>query len=140
MLRVDAIQRGIVLDHIRAGNGLRIFEELDLAGREYPVALLMNVPSTKMGRKDMIKVSGALDLDLTKLALLDAGITVNYIEGGRVTRKVKPGLPERVVGLIRCKNPRCITSTESYSPSIFTLVDREEKRYKCFYCGEHVTV
>jgi len=140
MLKVDRIQVGIVLDHIRAGGGLRIFEELGLADREYPVALLMNVPSTKMGRKDMIKVSGALDLDLTKLALLDAGITVNYIEGGRVVRKVKPGLPERVVGLIRCKNPRCITSTESYSPSIFTLVDREEKRYKCFYCGEHVTV
>jgi len=140
MLKVDRIQVGIVLDHIRAGNGLRIFEELGLAGREYPVALLMNVLSTKMGRKDMIKVSGALDLDLTKLALLDAGITVNYIEGGQVVRKVKPELPERVVGLIRCRNPRCITSTEGYSPSIFILVNREEKRYKCFYCGECVTV
>ena len=140
MLKVDRIQVGIVLDHIRVGGGLRIFKELGLAGREYPVALLMNVPSTKMARKDMIKVSEALDLDLTKLALLDAGITVNYIEGGQVVRKVKPGLPERVVGLIRCRNPRCITSTESYSPSIFTLVDREAKRYKCFYCGEYVTV
>ncbi|MGY4706265.1 aspartate carbamoyltransferase regulatory subunit [Candidatus Bipolaricaulota sp. J31] len=140
MLKVDRIQVGIVLDHIRAGNGLRIFEELGLAGRECPVALLMNVPSTKLGTKDIIKVSGALDLDLTKLALLDPGITVNYIEGGRVVRKVKPGLPERVVGLIRCKNPRCITSTESYAPSIFTLVDRKAKRYRCFYCGEHVTV
>ncbi|HIQ00059.1 TPA: aspartate carbamoyltransferase regulatory subunit [Candidatus Bipolaricaulota bacterium] len=140
MLKVDRIQVGIVLDHIRVGGGLRIFKELGLAGQEYPVALLMNVPSTKMARKDMIKVSEALDLDLTKLALLDAGITVNYIEGGQVVRKVKPGLPERVVGLIRCKNPRCITSTESYSPSIFTLVDREAKRYKCFYCGEYVTV
>jgi len=140
MLKVDRIQVGIVLDHIRVGGGLRIFKELGLAGQEYPVALLMNVPSTKMARKDMIKVSEALDLDLTKLALLDAGITVNYIEGGQVVRKVKPGLPERVVGLIRCKNPRCITSTESYSPSIFTLVDREAKRYKCFYCGEYVTM
>ena len=140
MLKVDRIQVGIVLDHIRAGNGLRIFEELGLAGREYPVALLMNVPSTKLGTKDIIKISGALDLDLTKLALLDPGITVNYIEGGEVVRKVKPGLPERVVGLIRCKNPRCITSTEGYAPSIFTLVDRKAKRYRCFYCGEHVTV
>ena len=140
MLKVDRIQVGIVLDHIRAGSALRIFEELGLAGREYPVALLMNVPSTKLGTKDIIKVSGALDLDLTKLALLDPGITVNYIEGGEVVRKVKPGLPERVVGLIRCKNPRCITSTESHAPSIFTLVDRKAKRYRCFYCGEHVTV
>jgi aspartate carbamoyltransferase regulatory subunit len=140
VLKVDPIQQGIVLDHVQVGNGLRIFQELRLAGRDWSVALLMNVPSTKMGRKDMIKVSEALDLDLTKLALVDPGITVNYIERGKVVRKVRPELPARVVGLIRCKNPRCITSSEGYSPAIFTLVDREKKEYKCFYCGEHIRV
>lgn len=140
MLRVDAIQRGIVLDHIRAGCGMTIFRELRLADTGYAVALLMNVPSTKLGRKDMIKVSGVLDLDLAMLGLLDPGITVNYIEEGVVKRKVKPGLPDRVVGLIRCKNPRCVTSSEGYAPSIFTLVDRERKEYQCFYCGERVKV
>lgn len=140
MLRVDRIELGIVLDHIQAGKGLFIFQKLGLASRGDPTALLMNVPSSKMGRKDMIKVSGALDLDLAMLGLLDPGITVNYIEGGEVIRKLSPGLPQRVVGLIRCKNPRCITTTEGYSPPVFTLVDREKKEYKCYFCGEHVRV
>lgn len=140
MLKVDPIQEGIVLDHIRAGKGLRIFQELRLADTGYTVALLMNVPSTKMGRKDMIKIAGERDLDLVSLGLLDPGITVNYIEDGRVSQKVSPGLPERVVDLIRCKNPRCITSSEGYCPAVFTLVDRDKKEYKCFYCGEHIRV
>ena len=140
MLRVDAIQEGIVLDHIQAGRGLKVFKELKLDDTSYPVALLMNVPSTKLGRKDMIKVSGSLDLDLAALGLLDPGITVNYIEGGGVKEKVKVGLPERVVNLLRCKNPRCITATEPGLKSIFTLVHREAKEYGCFYCGERLTV
>ena len=140
MLKVDRIQLGIVLDHIQAGKGFLIFQELELAARKEPTALLMNVPSSKMGKKDMIKISGVLDLDLTKLGLLDPGITVNYIEGGQVIRKVKPGLPERVEGLIKCKNPRCITSTEPYQDPIFTLVNREKKEYQCHFCGERVRV
>jgi aspartate carbamoyltransferase regulatory subunit len=100
----------------------------------------MSVPSTKLGKKDIIKISGALDLDLTKLALLDPGITVNYIEGGEVVRKVRPELPQRVEGLIRCKNPRCITAVEPSAPAIFELVERGRKRYRCYYCGESVTV
>lgn len=140
MLRVDPIQEGIVLDHIRAGMGMRIFVELGLGEKGLTVALLMNVPSTKLGKKDMIKITGVLDLDLTKLGLLDPGITVNYIAGGKVVRKVKPGLPERVSGLIRCRNPRCITSTESYITPEFILVDRETKEYRCSFCGERVRV
>lgn len=140
MLRVEPIQEGIVLDHIRAGMGMRIFQELGLGERGLTVALLMNVPSTKLGRKDMIKITGVLDLDLTKLGLLDPGITVNYIRGGAVVRKVKPGLPERVVGLIRCRNPRCITSTESYVVPEFTLVNPATKEYRCSLCGERVRV
>lgn len=140
MLRVDAIQKGIVLDHIQAGRGLNIFKELKLEEPGYPVALLMNVPSTKLGRKDMVKVSGALDLDLAALGLLDPGITVNYIEEGVVKKKVKVGLPERVVNLLRCKNPRCITSTEPGLQSIFTLVHRESKEYRCYYCGDRLRI
>lgn len=140
MLRVDPIQEGIVLDHIRAGMGMRIFQELGLGERDLTVALLMNVPSTKLGRKDMIKITGVLDLDLTKLGLLDPGITVNYIQGGAVVRKVKPGLPERVVGLIRCRNPRCITSTEGYVVPEFILVNPALKEYRCSFCGERVRV
>lgn len=137
---MEPIQEGIVLDHIRAGMGLRIFQELGLGERGLTVALLMNVPSTKLGRKDMIKITGVLDLDLTKLGLLDPGITVNYIQGGTVVRKVKPGLPERVVGLIRCRNPRCITSTETYIVPEFTLVNPATKEYRCSLCGERVRV
>ena len=140
MLRVDPIQEGIVLDHIRAGTGLRIFQELGLGEKRLTVAFLMNVPSTKLGRKDMIKITGVLDLDLTKLGLLDPGITVNYIAGGKVVRKVKPGLPERVTGLIRCRNPRCITSTEGYVTPEFVLVSPETKEYACSFCGERVRV
>ncbi|MFN3346247.1 MAG: aspartate carbamoyltransferase regulatory subunit [Candidatus Bipolaricaulaceae bacterium] len=140
MLRVEPIQEGIVLDHIRAGMGMRIFQELGLGERGLTVALLMNVPSTKLGRKDMIKITGVLDLDLTKLGLLDPGITVNYIRDGTVVCKVKPGLPEQVVGLIRCRNPRCISSTETYVVPEFTLVNPVTKEYRCSFCGERVRV
>ncbi len=138
MLKVDRIERGIVLDHIRAGTGLGIFERLGLRGVDRAVALLMNVPSTKTGRKDMIKIAEALDLDLTMLGLLDPDITVNYIEGGRVVRKVKLGLPDQVEGILRCKNPRCITSIEPTAPAKFSLANREKKEYACFYCGERL--
>jgi aspartate carbamoyltransferase regulatory subunit len=140
VLRVDPIAKGIVLDHIQVGNGVEIFERLGLRQVDYPVALLMNVPSTKMGRKDMIKISDTLNLDLTMLGLLDPNITVVYIEGGKVTRKIKPGLPERVVDLMTCKNPRCITSSERHGLSIFELTDRDKKEYRCFYCGERIRV
>jgi aspartate carbamoyltransferase regulatory subunit len=140
MLRVDRITEGIVLDHIRRGHGLKVFEQLGLRGAGYPVALLMNVSSTKMDRKDIIKISGTLNLDLTMLGLLAPDTTVNDIEDGKVTRKVTPGLPEKVVGLIQCKNPRCITSSERQGLSVFTLVDEKAKEYECFYCGERVKV
>lgn len=140
MLRVDRITAGIVIDHIRPGQGMKVFERLGLRDAGYPVALLMNVTSSKMGRKDIIKISDTLDLDLTMLGLLAPDATVNYIKDGAVTRKVTPGLPERVVGLIECKNPRCITTVERQGASVFTLVDRAAKEYECAYCGERVRV
>ncbi len=140
MLRVDRITDGIVIDHIQTGRGLKVFERLGLRKAGYPVALLMNVASSKMGRKDIIKISDTLDIDLTMLGLLAPDATVDYIEDGAVTRKVTPGLPERVVGLIECKNPRCIVAVERQVTSVFTLVDREAKEYECAYCGERVRV
>ena len=93
-----------------------------------------------MGRKDIIKISDTLALDLTLLGLLDPDITVSYIDEGKVTEKVKIGLPERVEGLIECKNPRCISSYERHGKSVFILVDRKTKEYQCFYCGERIKV
>ena len=136
MLRVDRIERGIVVDHIRAGNGLRIFDRLGLRDVSFPVALIMNVRSTKMGRKDMIKISDTLELDLTMLGLLEPNITVTYIDDGNVTRKEAIPLTERVEGLNECKNPRCITTYERHGISVFTLVDRDTREYECAYCGE----
>jgi len=140
MLRVDRITAGIVIDHIQPGQGMKVFDRLGLRDAGYPVALLMDVVSSKMGRKDIIKISDTLDLDLTMLGLIAPDATVNYIEDETVTRKVTPGLPEQVTGLIKCKNPRCITTVERQSVSVFTLVDREAKEYECAYCGERVRV
>ncbi len=140
MLRVDRITAGIVLDHILPGRGLKVFDRLGLRDAGYPVALLMNVASSKLGRKDIIKISDTLDLDLTMLSLLAPNATVNYIEAGKVTRKVSPGLPEKVVGLIECKNPRCITAAERQAVSVFTLVDPKTKEYECSYCSERIRV
>jgi aspartate carbamoyltransferase regulatory subunit len=140
MLKVDSIQQGIVLDHIQHGTGLSIFDRLGLREAQRSVALLMNVPSTKTGRKDMIKIAEALDLDLTMLGLLDPNITVNYIEGGKVVRKLKLGLPDQVEGILHCKNPRCITSVEPHAPAKFSLVNREKKEYACYYCDERLRV
>ena len=140
MLRVDRINNGIVLDHIQPGQGLKVFERLGPREAGYPVALLMNVTSSKMGRKDINKISGTLDLDLTMLGLLAPDATVNCIENGAVTRKVSPGLPEQVVGLIECKNPRCITTVERQRAYVFVLVNRAAKEYECAYCGERTRV
>ena len=140
MIKVDRITDGIVIDHIQPGRGLEVFERLRLRRAGYSVGLLMNVASSKMGRKDIIKISDTLDIDLTMLGLLAPDATVDYIEGGAVTHKVTPGLPERVVGLIECKNPRCVTGIERQGTSVFVLVDREAKEFECAYCGERVRV
>lgn len=126
-MTVDRVQRGMVLDHIQPGAGLTIFERVGLRSADQSVAVLMNVPNTKMGRKDMIKIVEALDLDLTMLDLLGPDITVNYIEGSKVARKVKLGLPDHVEGVLRCKNPRCLTSLEPPAPARFSLASREKK-------------
>lgn len=140
MLTITSIRNGIVIDHIHAGLGIRIFYELGLDKAEYTVALIMNAASTRMGRKDMIKIENNVDFDVTMLALIDPSVTINVIENEHITRKVKPELPERVEDVIKCKNPRCVTSVEKYVPHIFTLVNRELGQYRCQYCDEVYTV
>ncbi|EOC99746.1 aspartate carbamoyltransferase regulatory subunit [Caldisalinibacter kiritimatiensis] len=136
MLTVNSIKRGIVIDHIESGNGLKIFEKLKLADVEFPVVLLMNVPSEKLGKKDIIKIQDEIDLDLTMLGLIDPNITINIIEDDKIIEKKKVELPKKVKGLFKCDNPRCISNSDNYAVPTFTLVDKEKVKYKCSYCDD----
>ena len=131
---IDAISNGIVLDHIRAGLSLELYNILELDKLQCSVALLRNVTSHKMGRKDIIKIDEIIDLNFDVLGYVDPGITVNIVRDGKLDRKFRVELPEKVVNVIRCRNPRCITSTEQELPHIFKLADREKRIYRCIYC------
>ena len=131
---IDAISNGIVLDHIRAGRSMQLYQILKLDKLQCSVAVLKNVTSRKMGRKDIIKIDEIIDLDFAVLGYVDPGITVSIVRDGKLDRKFSVELPERVVNVIRCKNPRCITSTEQELPHIFKLTDRENRVYRCIYC------
>jgi len=139
-MEVNSIENGIVIDHIRAGMGLKVLSYLGIDTRTDTVALIMNALSNKNGRKDLIKIENLLDVDLTALGLLDCGATVNYIEDGRLIKKVKLALPERVTDVIKCKNPRCVTSVEPAIPHVFLLVDASTEEYRCEYCDDIVKV
>jgi len=131
---IDAIQNGIVLDHIRAGLSMELYNILGLDKLSCSVAVLKNVTSRKMGRKDIIKIDEIIDLDFDVLGYVDPGITVSIVRDGKLDRKFNVELPEKVVNVIRCRNPRCITSTEQELPQIFKLADRENRVYRCLYC------
>lgn len=139
MLTVAGISKGIVIDHITSGKGLKIFQKLGLDQLDVPSVLLMNVPSQKLGRKDMIKIQDIVDLDLTILGLLDQHLTVNYIEADKIQKKIEIEIPKRVKGLFQCKNPRCITSEDHYVEPEFTLVPNGQIQYRCNYCEELTT-
>ena len=133
---VGQIKDGIVLDHITAGNGMNIYNVLKLGELDCTVALIKNADSPKMGKKDIIKISTLLDLDLDILGYLDPGITVNIVRNGTVAERRSLELPERVVGVIKCKNPRCITSSEREIVHEFKLTDPVKKVYRCIYCEQ----
>lgn len=139
MLTINGMDRGIVIDHIRAGLGIKIFNYLKLDKADYTVALIMNASSTKQEKKDIIKIENVIDIDYTMLGLIDPNITINVIEGERVKEKIKLHLPEKVENIIKCKNPRCVTSVESHMPHIFYLVDETKGEYRCQYCDEIYT-
>lgn len=131
---IDAISNGIVLDHIKAGRSMELYHILNLDKLQGSVAVLKNVTSRKMGRKDIIKIDEIIDLNFDVLGYVDPGITVSIVRDGKLDRKFSVELPERVTNVIRCKNPRCITSTEQELPQIFKLTDREKRVYRCIYC------
>ena len=133
---IGQIKDGIVLDHITAGKGMEIYNVLKLGKLDCTVALIKNADSVKMGKKDIVKIGTLMDLDLDVLGYLDPGITVNIIRDGEVTERRHLWLPERVVGVLKCKNPRCITSVEVNAVHEFRLADKEKKIYRCIYC-EH---
>ena len=135
-MEVNSIENGIVIDHLKAGIGLKVLSYLGVDSRTDTVALIMNAPSKKQGRKDVIKFENLLDVDLAALGLIDCGATVNYIVNSERVKKVKLALPERVTNVIKCKNPRCVTSVEPEIPHIFVLIDPQTEQYRCEYCGE----
>ena len=136
MLNIDKIKNGIVIDHIRAGQGIRIFNWLGLDKTPYTVAFVVNANSQIMGKKDIIKIDNTIDINFNLLGLIDPNITVNVIENQTITEKIKLQLPDRVENVLICKNPRCITSTEKYIPHIFHLENPSLQTYRCEYCDE----
>ena len=125
-----------MLDHIKAGKSMEIYQALHLDELDCSVAIIKNVKSNKMGAKDIIKISDTIDLNLDVLGYIDPNITVNIIEDGVRTEKKRLELPERIVNVARCKNPRCITSIEQELDHVFKLVDREKGIYRCIYCDQ----
>ncbi len=131
---IGTIVNGVVIDHIPAGRGMEIYRYLGLEDLDCEVALIKNAPSVKMGKKDIVKVSDVIDLDYDILGFIDPNITVNIIQNGEKVRKVRPQPPERITGILKCKNPRCITFDEQELPQVFRLTDREKLTYRCLYC------
>ena len=137
MLNISGLKEGIVLDHIQAGKSLDIYYHLGLDKLECQVAIIKNAKSNKMGRKDIIKIEGALDnLDLKVLGYIDHNITVNVIKDGKIVDKKELILPREIKNVIKCRNPRCITSIEQELPHVFVLADEEKEIYRCKYCEE----
>ena len=136
MLNIENIRKGIVIDHIKAGQGIRIFNWLGLDKVPNTVAFVVNAFSRHMERKDLIKIENTIAIDFSILGLIDSNITVNIIDNEKIVEKIQLKLPEKVENVILCKNPRCITSTEKYIPHIFHLENSSEKTYRCEYCDD----
>ncbi len=134
MLNVGKIEEGFVLDHIKAGKSMEIYSFLQLDKLSCSVAIIKNVVSRKMGKKDIIKIDTNLDVDLDALGYIDPDITVNIIKNGELVEKKHLQLPAQVRNLLRCKNPRCITSVEQELPHVFKLTNPEARVYRCIYC------
>ena len=137
MLNIDSIRNGFVLDHIQAGRAMAIYHYLNLDELECQVAIIKNARSNKMGRKDIIKVEGSLDImDFDVLGFIDHNITVDIIKDGVLVEKKELKLPEKITNVLHCKNPRCITSIEQELDHVFVLTDRKNGLYSCQYCEE----
>lgn len=133
-MNIDSIKNGIVIDHITAGRGMALYTLLNLDRLDCSVALIKNATSGKMGRKDIIKIDSEIDVDLDVIGYVDPGVTVNVIHEGELVSKKQMELPEKLVNVIKCHNPRCITTTEQELQQVFRLTDRENRVYRCMYC------
>ncbi|MCI9376282.1 MAG: aspartate carbamoyltransferase regulatory subunit [Oscillibacter sp.] len=133
-MNIDSIQNGVVLDHIQAGKSMEIYQYLHLDRLDCSVAIIKNVRSGRMGKKDIIKIDTPMNLDLDVLGYIDANITVNIIRDGVRVEKTHLKLPKKLINVIHCKNPRCITVAESQLDSIFLLSNPERHVYRCAYC------
>lgn len=133
-MNVDSILNGVVIDHIEAGCGMKLYELLRLDELDASVAIIKNVQSRKMGKKDIIKIDADIDLNLDVIGYVDPSATVNVIKNGELTEKLSIDMPETLVNVIKCKNPRCITSCEQELDQVFKLADKDLKEYRCIYC------
>ena len=133
-MKIDSIQNGVVIDHITAGGGMKLYHLLGLDSIDCSVALIRNVSSKKMGRKDIIKIDADIPVNLDVIGYVDPDATVNIIRDGEMVEKKSIPMPEQLVNVIRCKNPRCITTCEQELDHVVRLTDRENKVYRCIYC------
>ena len=133
-MNIDSIKNGYVIDHIKAGKSLEIYKYLNLGDLDTQVAIIKNAKSKKTGKKDIIKIDKNIDLDFDKLGFIDSGITVNIVKDDKIIEKKKLSLPEKIVNVAKCKNPRCITSVERELDQVFILTDKEKNIYRCKYC------
>ncbi|MCH5252402.1 MAG: aspartate carbamoyltransferase regulatory subunit [Lachnospiraceae bacterium] len=136
MLNIGGLNEGVVIDHIKAGGAMEIYYYLELEKLDCSVAIIKNAKSNKMGKKDIIKIEGPLTIDLDVLGVLDENITINIIRDNEIVEKRSLHLPDTVTNVIKCKNPRCITSIEQELPHRFKLTDKKNRIYRCMYCEQ----
>lgn len=132
-MNIDSIRNGVVIDHISAGKAMQLYSMLGLDALDCSVAVIKNVPSKKMGKKDIIKIDASLDLNFDVVGFISPNATINIIEDGKLTKKNHVDMPKKLVNIIKCKNPRCITTTEQDIEHIF-VSDNKKMEYRCLYC------
>lgn len=135
MIEITSIKDGIVIDHIRAGLGMQIYNLLDLKDLKDEVAIILNAKSTRFGKKDILKIANNIRINLDAVSIIDPTATVNIIENEKVVKKLELELPKRAVDILNCQNPKCVSTSEREVQSEFILINKEEKTYKCAYCG-----
>ncbi len=133
-MKIDEIKNGIVIDHIPAGRSMTLYELLGLDSLDCQIAIIKNAPSAKMGKKDIIKIDSAISLNVDIVGYISPAVTINIIKDGAICEKKKVSLPETLTNVIKCKNPRCITTTEQELSHVFKLTDRALEVYRCIYC------
>lgn len=135
MIEITSIKDGVVIDHIKAGLGMQIYNLLDLKNIDDEVAIILNANSTRFGKKDILKIANNIKINLDAVSIIDPTATVNIIENEEVVKKLNLELPERAIDILTCQNPKCVSTSEREVQSEFILIDKEEKTYKCAYCG-----